>query len=172
MCHKFVGSPGTMEGADNTRPGSEPNLQKQHGLRRGSLLLPCFCLSLRARRSSPAATGSAQHGRRKKREKASLSATKNNKVSTFPARTLLYGHGWSEHTQRICQVPPAPSPARSHRQQIKNQIRSTCTVKLLYGHFSRVPENPIKHFPAKAGEQLPCEEGRFIVQPPGHLGGG
>lgn len=165
-----------MEGADSARPGSEPSLQKQHGLRKGKPALARFLSVLAGEMVQPSSRGESSAWQEEEEGESfavkALSATKNNKLSTFPAWTLLYGHGWSEHTQQICQVPPAPSPARSHRQQIKNQIRSTCTVKLLYGRFSRVPENPIKHFPEKAGEQLPGKEGRFIVQPPGHPGEG
>lgn len=163
---KFVAFPGSVEGADNARSGSGPSLQKQHGLRGVSLPLLSFCLSVRTRQSSPAVRESSAQQEEEDGESLTekpLSATKNNKLSTFLVWTLLDRHGWSERTQQICQVPPAPSPTRLHRQQIKNQIHRTYTVTLFYGHFSRVPENPIKNFPEnpiknfpeKAGEQPP-----------------
>lgn len=125
-----------------------------------------FCLSVRIRQSSPAARESSAQQEEEEGESLTLkalSATKNNKLSTFLVWTLPDSQDWSEHTQQICQVPPAPSLTRLHRQQIKYQIHCTYTVMLFRDHFSRIPENPIKNFPGnptknfldKAGEQPP-----------------
>lgn len=56
---KFVAFPGSMEGADSARSGSEPSLQKPCGLTRLSLPLLSICLSVRTRQSSPAARESS-----------------------------------------------------------------------------------------------------------------
>lgn len=48
-----------MDRADSARSGSEPSLLKQNGLRRVSLPLLSFCLSVRTRQSSSAARESS-----------------------------------------------------------------------------------------------------------------